>query len=74
MKTDTEIRMNGLQALVEALGAVDAERFVALVLRERFDYTQWQRDLWPNRSVDDISKAAMDLRKVPPNKGIESTL
>ena len=71
MKTDTEIRTSGLQALVEALGCVDAERFVSLVLRERFDYTEWQRDLWPNRSVDEISMAAMELRKVAPNRAAE---
>jgi len=63
MKTDTEIRTNGLEALVQALGTVDAERFIALVLKEPFDYTQWQSDLWPHRSVDEISKAAMELRK-----------
>jgi hypothetical protein len=49
MNTDTEIRLKGLKALTEALGPVEAERFVALLLREPFDYTQWQRELWPDR-------------------------
>jgi hypothetical protein len=35
MSTDVEIRLNGYRALVAALGAVDAERFVALVNRVR---------------------------------------
>ena len=63
MKTDTEIRTKGLQVLIQELGPVEAERFITLILREPFDYTQWQRDLWTERNVDDISKAAMSLRK-----------
>ena len=50
--------------LVDAPGAVGAERFVTLLLREPFDYTQWQRQLWPDLSVDDLSKAAMASRDV----------
>jgi hypothetical protein len=64
MRTDSELRVSGLRALVEALGAVEAERFVTLLLREPFDYTEWQGKLWPEMSVEEISKAAMDLRRV----------
>jgi len=67
MSTDTEIRIRGLRALVEALGTVEAERFITLMLREPFDYTNWQRHLWANRSVDEISKVAMALRSASPN-------
>jgi hypothetical protein len=63
MRTDTELRMDGLQALAEALGSVEAERFVTLMLREPFDYTQWQRNLWPDKTVEEISTAAMEFRK-----------
>ena len=40
MKSDSEIRAEGMAALVAALGAVEAERFIASLLRERFDYTE----------------------------------
>jgi len=56
MTTDTEIRVKGYKALDEALGQVDAERFVSLLLREPFDYTKWRRDLWADKSVEEISK------------------
>jgi hypothetical protein len=59
MLTDTEIKLAGVKALTEALGEVDAERFISLILREPFDYTKWQRNLWEDRSVEDISHAAM---------------
>lgn len=67
MRTDTELRMDGLRVLVEALGSVEAERFVTLILREPFDYTQWQRNLWPGKTVEEISAAAMEFRKTQPN-------
>lgn len=38
--TDTELKLRGIEALIDALGVVQAERFVSLILREPFDYTQ----------------------------------
>ena len=72
MKTDTEVRLDGLRALVDALGTVEAERFITLMLREPFDYTIWQRHLWTDKSVDEISKAAMELRISSRKKQMES--
>ena len=63
MITDTEIRIKGFKALTDALGGVEAERFVSLVMREPFDYTKWQRDLWVEKTVDEISTSAMQFQK-----------
>lgn len=71
MSTDTEVRVRGFSALVEALGPVEAERFIALLLRDPFDYTQWQRSLWAERGVHELSQAAMTLRYASPNEGME---
>ncbi|HRD50065.1 MAG: hypothetical protein JNK95_07890 [Candidatus Competibacter sp.] len=60
--TDTEIKLQGLEALINALGEVQAERFISLILREPFDYTVWQRKLWPEKSVEEISNLAMKNR------------
>lgn len=70
MRTDTEVRIQGLRALVDSLGSVEAERFIALILREPFDYTKWQGQLWPDKSVEEISKAAMELRNSSSNKQV----
>jgi len=63
MFTDTEIKATGFRALVEALGDVQAEKFIALIQREPFDYTQWQRTLWPDKTVEEISQEAMKQRQ-----------
>lgn len=66
MFTDTEIRAAGVKALVEALGDVQAEKFIALIQREPFDYTKWQRALWPDKTIAQISEAAMNQRRANP--------
>lgn len=63
MITDTEIKIKGLKILVDKLGDVDAERFISLIMREPFDYTQWQKNLWSDKSVSEISNAANRFRK-----------
>ena len=63
MMTDTELKIKGFNTLVDTLGEVDAERFITLILREPFDYTKWQKNLWENRSIEEISGAAMQQRK-----------
>jgi len=58
VKTDTVIKTEGMNALIENLGAVDAERFVALINRESFDYTQWRKTHLPNDDVRTLSRNA----------------
>ena len=61
--TDTELRKAGMGVLLKALGDVQAERFITLLLREPFDYTTWQRTLWQDQTVEEISQAAMQFRR-----------
>ena len=63
MKTDTEIRALGFRALAKAMGTLEAERFVTLLLREPFDYTEWRQALWEGQDVETISRAAMAARR-----------
>ena len=63
MNTDTEIKLKGVQILAEYLGDVEAERFMALIQREHFDYTKWRKGLDENLTIEGISQRAMQLRK-----------
>lgn len=63
MITDTEIKLKGMQILHEHLGDVEAERFIALIQREPFDYTAWRQDLFHNLSLEEISRYAMQKRE-----------
>ena len=64
MKTEAEIRMTGMQALISTLGLVEAERFVAALSRDRFNYTQWRRSGLPQMSVEDIAREANQMMSI----------
>ena len=63
MRTDLEIQEDGFRALKEHLGPVEAERFITLILRQPFDYTEWRKNLWPDISVRELSRMAMEHQK-----------
>ena len=63
MITDTEIKLKGIQILSKYLGDVEAERFIALIQREPFDYTKGRQGLDEELSIEEISRKAMILRK-----------
>lgn len=58
MRTEAEIRQKGMEALLKELGDVDAEIFIKNLIREPFDYTKWQKKLWVDKSVQEISSEA----------------
>jgi len=62
MRTDTILRIDGMQILLTNLGMVEAERFIALMQREPFDYTKWQENLFENMSIEQIHDNAANLR------------
>jgi hypothetical protein len=46
MHNDTLLKNDGMRILSEQLGIVEAERFIALMRRDPFGYTEWQRELF----------------------------
>ena len=52
MRTDTVLRCDGMKVLTQHLGIVEAERFVTLIQREPFDYTEWRQRLFDDVPVD----------------------
>ena len=63
MRTDAEIRQTGLDALVKALGPVEAERFIASISRDRFDYTEWRQHGLPSADLSALSARAENFSR-----------
>ena len=63
MKTDIDIRFEGIRLLMQVLGTVEAERFIALINRERFDYTEWRKNQWQDETVASLATRARALRE-----------
>ena len=58
MKSDLEILNEGVRTLFDTMDVIDAERFIMLIKRDHFDYTEWQRSLWADESVESLSRNA----------------
>jgi hypothetical protein len=63
MKTDSEIKLLGLEVLNNYLGMVEAERFIVLIQRDKFDYTKWRETLFEGLTGEEISIKAMAFQK-----------
>ncbi len=60
--TDSELRDKCFTILAEQVGSVEMERFVMLINRDAFDYTQWRKDnLFPNDTVDTLYDKIKDF-------------
>ena len=62
MRSNTVLKDEGMRILAEQLGLVEAERFIALLRREPFDYTQWRQGLFKNVPLDSFLKDAQNYR------------
>ena len=56
--TDTLLKQEGMKILSDKLGLVEAERFIALIIREPFDYTKWQGNLYNDMTLDELCENA----------------
>ena len=59
MQAEMALRNEGIKVLVDKLGLVEAGKFISIINREPFDYTEWQRDLFIDVSVKELSNSAM---------------
>ena len=61
MRTEAEIRMQGMQVLISALGLVEAERFMVAISRDRFDYTDWRRHGLPSMPIEVLALSLIHI-------------
>ena len=67
--SDNELTMRGMNLLREEFGPVDAERFVYVMTRDGFDYTEWQKDLFKGETVRSLGEKMMvfEPQAAPPS-------
>lgn len=74
MYSTIEIMDIGMNCLVDKLGIVLAEQFIAAVKRENFDYTAWQRDHFDRLVPGEFSHQAAEYAKTHPYTGNASQI
>ena len=60
---DTVLSQSAMRCLIDNFGIVQTERFIALIIKEPFDYTKWQQDLYSDMSVDELFDTASKWKK-----------
>lgn len=59
----------GMKCLTEQMGIVEAEHFVSTIIREKFDYTKWQREYFDSKTPEEISAEASRFETSQPFAG-----
>ncbi len=62
MEANIILKLQGYRALFKELGPVEAERFITLIQQEPFDYTEWQKSLWIDKDIRELSVEASKKR------------
>jgi hypothetical protein len=52
--SEDELRVNGIEALNQALGATNALRFLSLISHDKTDYVELSQRLYENQSAEEI--------------------
>jgi len=60
---ESVLKQSAMKCLIDNFGIVEAERFISLVIKEPFDYTKWQTNLYEDMTVRELSKRAMENRR-----------
>ena len=63
MNSSVELMDIGMKCLVERLGAIEAERFISIIIREQTDYTKWRQHYFGNITSDAFHQAAIQYGK-----------
>lgn len=69
MESTAEILNKGMKCLMEQMGIIEAERFISVIIREKFDYTKWQRDYFDTKTPAEINEEASQFEKAHPFTG-----
>lgn len=59
----------GLDCLIDRLGVIDAQRFIVEINRGGYDYTLWQRGLFQDMSLEELTEKAVSFEKAHPHEG-----
>ena len=68
MRSTSVIKKEGLECLIKTLGDLETEIFISSLIRDSFDYTEWQRNYFERYSLNDFLGKAAEFDKTQPFK------
>lgn len=58
MMTETVLKIEAIDLLIKTFGVLDTERFITSIKSNNFDYTEWHKNLWKDKSIEEIHEMA----------------
>ena len=58
MKTETVLKIEAMDLLLKTFGAFETERFITCIKNSNFDYTEWHKNLWNDKTIEEIHEMA----------------
>jgi len=63
MRTETVLKIEVIDLLLKTFGVLETERFISSIKNNNFDYTEWRKTLWKDKTIEEIHKLATDFEK-----------
>ena len=68
MAYDGKLLQRGMRCLIDNLGIIETEKFIALISSEKIDdYTQWQRDYFDSMTPEEFRMSLENFIKQHPD-------
>lgn len=58
----------GIKLLLEHIGSTETEKFISVILREKFDYTEWRKSVFDDIDSKEFNENAANYAKLNPLK------
>jgi hypothetical protein len=59
--TETALKVEAIGVLIKTFGVLDTERFITSIKSNNFDYTEWHKQLWKDKTIEEIHAMAAEL-------------
>ena len=63
MRTETVLKIEAMDLLLKTFGVLETERFISSIKNSNFDYTEWHKYLWKDKSIEEIHNMATEFEK-----------
>jgi hypothetical protein len=61
MRTETVLKVEAIELLLNTFGVLETERFIASIKNNNFDYTEWRKYLWRDKTIEEIHRMATEF-------------
>ena len=66
MRNTTVVMEEGIDLLLKNLGVLETELFISTLLKEPFDYTEWQKEHYADVDLHTLNMRAVEFDKNNP--------